>query len=85
VALAWTLLNDSVTAPLIGARTLSQLEDNLGALEVELPDDALARLQRVSTVALGFPHEVLARPSTMAAVFGDTKVSPRRPQAEAAR
>ena len=85
VALAWTLLNDSVTAPLIGVRTLSQLEDNLGALEVELPDDACARLEQASTVALGFPHEVLSRPSTMAAVFGDTKVSARRPRAEAAR
>jgi aryl-alcohol dehydrogenase-like predicted oxidoreductase len=78
VALAWTLLNDSVTAPLIGARTLSQLEDNLGALEVELPDDARARLEQASTVALGFPHEVLARPSTRTAVFGETKVSLRR-------
>jgi aryl-alcohol dehydrogenase-like predicted oxidoreductase len=85
VALAWTLLNDSVTAPIIGVRTLSQLEDNLGALEVELPDDACARLEQASTVALGFPHEVLSRPSTMAAVFGDTKVSARRPRAEAAR
>ena len=85
VALAWTLLNDSVTAPLIGARRLSQLEDNLGALEVELPDDARARLEQASTVALGFPHDVLVRPSTMAAVFGHTKVSARRPPAEAAR
>jgi aryl-alcohol dehydrogenase-like predicted oxidoreductase len=85
VALAWVLLNDSVTAPLIGARALSQLEDNLGALEVELPDDAVARLEQASAVALGFPHEVLARPSTMASVFGDTKVSARRPRAEAAR
>jgi diketogulonate reductase-like aldo/keto reductase len=85
VALAWTLLNDSVTAPLIGARTLSQLEDNLGALEVELPDDAYARLDQASKVTLGFPHDVLARPSTMAAVFGDTSVSARRPAAEAAR
>jgi aryl-alcohol dehydrogenase-like predicted oxidoreductase len=85
VALAWTLLNDSVTAPLVGARALAQLEDNLGALEVELPDDARARLDQASTVALGFPHDVLARPSTMASVFGDTKVSARRPRAEAPR
>ena len=85
MALAWTLLNDSVTAPIIGARTLSQLEDNLGALELELPDDARARLEQASTVRLGFPHEVLAQPSTMAAVFGATKVSARRPRAEATR
>jgi aryl-alcohol dehydrogenase-like predicted oxidoreductase len=85
VALAWVLLNDAVTAPLIGARTLSQLEDNLGALEVELSDDARARLEQASTVALGFPHDVLSQPSTRTAVFGETKVSPRRPRAEAAR
>jgi aryl-alcohol dehydrogenase-like predicted oxidoreductase len=85
VALAWALLNDSVTAPIIGARALSQLEDNLGALEVELPDDARAQLEQASTFALGFPHDVLSQPSTMAAVFGDTKVSARRPRAEAAR
>ncbi|MGO4425653.1 aldo/keto reductase, partial [Streptomyces sp. MCAF7] len=30
VGLAWTLLNPSVTAPIIGARTSTQLEDNLG-------------------------------------------------------
>jgi aryl-alcohol dehydrogenase-like predicted oxidoreductase len=85
VALAWTLLNDSVTAPIVGVRTLSQLEDNLGALEVELPEDACVRLEQASSVALGFPHEVLSRPSTMGAVFGDTKVSERRPRAEPTR
>ncbi|MGY2063269.1 aldo/keto reductase, partial [Nocardia gipuzkoensis] len=35
VALAWTLRTPGVTAPIIGARTVAQLEDNLGALEVE--------------------------------------------------
>jgi aryl-alcohol dehydrogenase-like predicted oxidoreductase len=85
VALAWVLLNDSVTAPIIGARTLSQLEDNLGALDVELPEDARTRLDHASSVALGFPHEVLALPSTMATVFGGTEVSPRPPRAEATR
>jgi aryl-alcohol dehydrogenase-like predicted oxidoreductase len=85
VALAWALENDSVTAPIIGARTLSQLEDNLGALGVDLPDDACTRLEQASAVALGFPHDVLAQPSTMGAVFGDTRVSARRPSAEIAR
>ncbi len=36
VALAWTLRNPAVTAPIIGARTLAQLEDNLGALRRRL-------------------------------------------------
>lgn len=32
-ALAWTLTNATITAPIIGPRTMEQLEDNLGALE----------------------------------------------------
>lgn len=77
VALAWTLQNSAVTAPIIGARTLGQLEDNLAALEVELPADALARLHEVSAVAQGFPHEFLKSPMVRSVIFGDMKVSPR--------
>jgi aryl-alcohol dehydrogenase-like predicted oxidoreductase len=36
VALVWTMLNPAVTAPIIGARTLAQLEDNLGAAGSEI-------------------------------------------------
>ena len=50
VALAWTLLNPSVAAPLLGARTLRQLEDNLGALKVELAEEQwLSSLRRVDS------------------------------------
>lgn len=61
VALAWTLLNPIVTAPILGARTLEQLRDNLGALSVELSDSQRARLAEASAVHLGFPHDFLAR------------------------
>ncbi|MVU77990.1 aldo/keto reductase [Nocardia sp. ET3-3] len=61
VALAWTLLNPAVVSPLVGARTLAQLEDNLGALEVRLDTKHQARLAEVSDIDLGFPHEALRR------------------------
>ena len=61
VALAWTLLNPAVTAPIVGARTLAQLDDNLGALDVHLDPAQQARLQEVSAVELGFPHDALRR------------------------
>jgi aryl-alcohol dehydrogenase-like predicted oxidoreductase len=77
VALAWPLLNPAVTAPLIGARTLPQLEDNLGALEVSFSGDQRARLEQASAIALGFPHELLNRPRTRGHVFGDTRVEAR--------
>ncbi|HIQ05257.1 MAG TPA: aldo/keto reductase [Anaerolineae bacterium] len=47
VALAWLLHNPAVTAPIIGPRTLEQLEGSLRALEIELSDDVLARLDEI--------------------------------------
>jgi aryl-alcohol dehydrogenase-like predicted oxidoreductase len=60
VALAWTLLNP-VVASLVGARTPAQLDDNLGALRLELNSGQRARLDEASAVHLGFPHETLRR------------------------
>lgn len=61
VALAWTLLRPAVTAPIVGARSLAQLDDNLGALRVELDPRHQARLDEVSAIELGFPHAALRR------------------------
>jgi aryl-alcohol dehydrogenase-like predicted oxidoreductase len=61
IALAWTLLNPAVAAPIVGARTRAQLEDNLGALEVELDQHHQEQLNAASAVDLGFPHEALRR------------------------
>jgi len=47
VALAWLLRQPGVTAPITGPRTLEQLEQSLRALEVELDDKALARLDQI--------------------------------------
>jgi aryl-alcohol dehydrogenase-like predicted oxidoreductase len=48
VALAWLLHNPAVTAPIIGPRTLAQLEGALQALEIQLDSDALARLDAIA-------------------------------------
>ncbi|MDL2220069.1 aldo/keto reductase [Eubacteriales bacterium OttesenSCG-928-N14] len=47
VALAWLLHNPSITAPIIGPRTVEQLNDALHALEITLTDDVLARLDEI--------------------------------------
>jgi aryl-alcohol dehydrogenase-like predicted oxidoreductase len=47
VALAWLLHQPGVTAPIAGPRTLEQLEQSLRALEVELDDKALERLDQI--------------------------------------
>jgi aryl-alcohol dehydrogenase-like predicted oxidoreductase len=47
--------------PIIGARSETQLHDNLAVLEWELTPDQLDRLERVSAIDLGFPHGFLDR------------------------
>jgi aryl-alcohol dehydrogenase-like predicted oxidoreductase len=47
VALAWLLHQPGVTAPITGPRTLEQFEQSLRALEIELDDKALERLDRI--------------------------------------
>ncbi|GHC77553.1 aldo/keto reductase [Streptomyces flavofungini] len=78
VGLAWTLRNPGVTAPVIGARTPAQLEDNLGALEVDLTAAQLARLDEASAIELGFPHAMLAGDVARTLIHGDLRVQRRR-------
>jgi aryl-alcohol dehydrogenase-like predicted oxidoreductase len=78
VGLAWTLQNPAVTAPVIGARTVEQLQQNLGALEVELTPGQLARLDEVSAIDLGFPHAMLASDHIRVQTRGDLKIQSRR-------
>jgi aryl-alcohol dehydrogenase-like predicted oxidoreductase len=59
VAIAWVRAQQarSVVVPILGARSREQLEDNLGALELELSAPELARLDEESRIELGFPHD----------------------------
>ena len=78
VGLAWTLRNPGVTAPIIGARTLAQLEDNLGALEVDFTASQLARLDEAGAIELGVPHDLLAGDFGRTLTRGDLKVETPR-------
>ena len=78
VALAWTMRDARVASPIVGARSLDQLEDNLGALDLTLTDTALADLETASAVDLGFPHEFLTRPMTQNVMFGDLRIERNR-------
>jgi aryl-alcohol dehydrogenase-like predicted oxidoreductase len=76
IALAWTLSNSAVISPVLGIRTLAQLEDNLGSLEIELSKEQLARLDAVSRVPKVFPMDILTSPA-QAMMFGNVKVAER--------
>lgn len=47
VALAWVLNNPVVTAPIIGPRTLGQLEENVSALNIKLSEEVLNKLNEI--------------------------------------
>ena len=47
VALAWLLHQDAVTAPIIGPRTMEQFDGTLRALEIELDDETLHRIDEI--------------------------------------
>ena len=71
VAIAWILSQRrrATIVPIVGARTSSQLADNLAALELELTADEADRLDQVSSVELGFPHDF----DTSSLVYGTTE------------
>ncbi|MFC4253403.1 aldo/keto reductase [Sinimarinibacterium flocculans] len=73
VALAWTLLHPAVTSPILGVRTLEQLEDNLGALELDFTDAQRQTLDAVSRIDPGFPHSLLNSPA-MGPMFGNIRL-----------
>ncbi len=80
VALAWMRHRSGTVIPLVGARNLDQLRDNLGALDVQLDATHLQRLDEVSKVDLGFPHDFLANDNIRDLISGGTFDQLERPR-----
>lgn len=60
VALNWVVTQPGIGAALIGASKLTQLEDNLGALEFAIPDELHARLDAASAIQPAYPYSLFA-------------------------
>jgi aryl-alcohol dehydrogenase-like predicted oxidoreductase len=59
VALNWILNRPGVTAPIIGVRTMAQLEDNLGAAGWSLSAEQNQKLDQASYMPLPYPYNLL--------------------------
>lgn len=59
ISLNWLLRQEGVTAPILGARTLEQLEDNLGATGWELDEDQVQRLSEASALKDVYPYRMI--------------------------
>ena len=66
VALAWVIAQPGVTAPIIGPRTMQQLEDNLGALDLQLSGEELSLIDE------------LAQPGTNVADYYEASFKPNQ-------
>ena len=60
MALAWVRMRPGVTSTIIGARRVSQLEDNLESMEITLSADELSHLDGVTRSAPPFPQNMQA-------------------------
>ena len=75
VAIAWVQGRPGVTSTIIGARTMQQLEDNLGALDVQLSPAHLAKLEALTKPKLNFPADFITYSPGVS--FGGTTINGR--------
>ena len=61
IALSWIRAKPEITAPIIGARTMAQLEDNLGCIEWELTEEEVECLDKVSSIEEPYPYRFISK------------------------
>ena len=72
VAINWVRQQPGNIIPILGARSESQVLDNLGCLDFELASEQVKRLEEASPISLGFPHSFLSSDHVRSLIFGET-------------
>src|SRR4029077_1602135 len=70
VALAWLRYRPVPVIPIIGARKLSQLQDNLESFNLALSGEQVKALDGASQIDPGFPYHLYAKEQVRAVVYG---------------
>jgi aryl-alcohol dehydrogenase-like predicted oxidoreductase len=70
VALAWLRYRPVPVIPIIGARKLSQLQDNLASFDLSLSMEQVQALDEASQIDLGFPYHLYEKESVRAIAYG---------------
>ena len=73
VALAWVRAQGYRFLPIVGARKVSQIEDSMKAVNLQLTDAQLSRLDEISRVELGFPGDFLRAGGVQDLVRGEIR------------
>jgi aryl-alcohol dehydrogenase-like predicted oxidoreductase len=59
IAIAWLLSQPVISSVIVGVRTMDQLEDNLGAVDVTLTGEQISKLTEVGNIEDGYPYRFL--------------------------
>jgi aryl-alcohol dehydrogenase-like predicted oxidoreductase len=70
VALAWLRCCPVPVIPIVGARKLSQFQDNLASFDLTLSADQLKTLDEASRIELGFPYDLYAKAMPRSICYG---------------
>lgn len=70
VAINWVRQQRGDIIPIVGARTAEQMKRNLGCLEFSLSAEQMRRLDDVSRIEMGFPHDFWARDNIREISYG---------------
>jgi aryl-alcohol dehydrogenase-like predicted oxidoreductase len=73
VALAWIRQRPDGIIPIVGAQNEHQIKENLACLNLRLSEEQLERLDDMSKIEPGYPHDLLAREDTRERVYGDLR------------
>jgi aryl-alcohol dehydrogenase-like predicted oxidoreductase len=71
VSLNWIRQKKGVFIPILGARTIEQIQDNLASTEFDLTEEQLQHLDDVSRIGLGFPHDFIGSDGVKSLINGD--------------
>jgi aryl-alcohol dehydrogenase-like predicted oxidoreductase len=72
VAINWVMQQPGVIIPIVGAKTESQLNDNINCLKFSLNEEQIAKLNEASKIDLGFPHNFLSSDTIRDIIYGGT-------------
>ncbi|MFY7898575.1 MAG: aldo/keto reductase [Chitinophagaceae bacterium] len=70
VALKWTMQQPFSSIPIVGATKLTQLQENLAAVNITLSEQQINRLNEVSNIEMGFPHDFFNEPGVKQVNYG---------------
>lgn len=73
VAINWVRQQHPAIIPILGARRVGQIRDNLGCLDFTLTNDEMRQLTAASPIDLGFPHTFLKSPHLQELMYSGTR------------